>query len=562
MSKFIYLYGRGETNTNVSSKKKASNKAATKANSTQNKSSKTDDNQDLNTAMLGVEHISVKEGCYLKCEIPDPSQLIMSGFFPSVLHAYIMYAKDIGLKVTDMFCDKSLDSEELMAQLVYSLWPLFYVNHSSIFTSDAADSGLNIWTIEEQTNTKLNTQLLSTIKMDNQYAIFYQQQPGMPQTKDWVINANLVINNPIPAPGNVVNATDPWFLLLDLPVKDSGQASSYAIIQNYNQLVVWDTIVDMQKNVDQGMGAPRYKGLKQATGSVIKAVMDREYAYDPIMPRWNPSWGVEPPEYQAKSLSTNNYNIGASLFISDKRVDPSVAEMMKLCTALNIKGKVKSGHAETRLLLSLDAVDNANKQLAYSGAVWFAGVCDFYEFDATDIQIKLIYSHYKKMHISLVSSLKPCYMCTGEVDASSDGLILTINGMLVDMWACFPNLEYKPKIKKVLYFDVDRPISYPSYLETSIQVDGSDKFSWEIYLAPWTQWAAFMNSQPSSYAEATSPIGPRVVEPAGECLKTGEAYNRYKNSERLLSQSKTQYLNELTNLLVGVGHEVVDDYVE
>ncbi len=561
MSKFIYLYGKGETNTNVGNRKKTSKKPATKASSAQNKSNKTNDEINLNSEMLGVEHISVKGGCYLKCEIPDQSQLAMSGFFPSVLHAYIMYAKDIGLKVTDMFCDKSLDTEELMAQLVYSLWPLFYVNHSSIFTSDAFDSGLNIWSIEKQTKVKLSTQLISTIKMDNQYAIFYQEQPGIPVAKEWTINSNQAVN-PVPAPGNAVIATDPWFLLLDLPVKDSGQASPYAIIQNYNRLVVWDTLVDMQHNVDKGMGAPRYKGLKQATGSVIKAVMDRDYAYDPIMPRWNPSWGLEPPEYQAKSLSTNNYNIGASLFVSDKRVDPAVAEMLKLCTALNIKGKVKSGHAETRLLLSLDAVDNANKQLSYSGATWFDAVRDFYEFDDPDIQIKFIYSFYKKMHISLVSSLKPCYMCTGEVDASSDGLILTINGRYVDMWACFPNLEYKPKIKKVLYFDVDRPINYPSYLQTSIQVDGSDRFSWEIYLAPWTQWSAFMNSQPSSFTEATSPIGPRVVEPAGECLKTGEAYNRYKNSERLLSQTKSQYLDELTNLLVGIGHEVVDDYDE
>ena len=561
MSKYIYLYGRGETNTNVGNRTKTNKKPAAKSSSAPTKSSKTIDEQDSNPALPGVEQISVKGGCYLKCEIPDQSGLVMSGFFPSVLHAYIMYAKDIGLKVTDMFCDKNLDSEELMAQLVYSLWPLFYVNHSSIFTSDAVDSGLNIWTIEGQTNAKLSTQLLSTIKMDSQYAIFYQEQPSMPLAKEWAINSNQAAN-PIPAPGNVVNATGPWYLLLNLPVKDSGQASSYAIIQNYNRLVVWDTIVDMQLNVDKGGASPRYKGLKQATGSVIKAVMDRDYAYDPIMPRWNPSWGIEPPEYQAKSLSTNNYNIGASLFVSDKRVDPSVAEMLKLCTALNIKGKVKSGHAETRLLLSLDAVDNANKQISYSGGVWFAGVCDFYEFDASEIQIKLIYSYYKKMHISLVSSLKPCYMCTGEVDASSDGLILSINGRHVEMWACFPNLEYKPKIKKVLYFDVDRPISYPSYLQTSIQVDGSDRFSWEIYLAPWTQWAAFMNSQPSSYTEATSPIGPRVVEPAGECLKTGEAFNRYKNSERLLSQTKSQYLDELTNLLVGIGHEVVDDYVE
>ncbi|MCB1583059.1 MAG: hypothetical protein R3E90_11235 [Marinicella sp.] len=551
MSKFIYLYGRGETKSSTSnSKSKASNQ-------------KGKPQEDVEMAQLpyfvGIENISTEEGCYLKCEIPDPANLPMSGFFPSVLHAYMMYAKDIGLKVTDVFYDGSFDLDELYLQLVYSLWPLFYVNNSNLFTN--VDSpGLNVWRVNKQTKTKLSTELSTCIKLDTHSSVFYHDTPIDHQTKDWIVNANEAAL-PIPVPGSLVNSNGPWFLLLALPEKGTGNASTFAIIQHYNALVVWNTLLDMQKNVSKEKTAKKYQGLKQATGAVIKAVMERPYAYDQMMPLWNPSWGDEPPYYQAQSLSINDYNIGASFFVSEKGQDPSVAELKMLCTALNIKGKVKSGHAETRLLLTLDAVDNANMQTSYVGSRWFEDVCDFYDFNVDKVEVSSIYYYYFKKNISLISSLKPCYLCAGEVDATVDGFIRRINDKVIDMWACFPYLQYKPKIKKVLYFDVDRPISYPSYLRTSVYVDGMDRYDWEFYLAPWVQWAAFLNGQPEFYQLATSPIGPRVVEPAGECLKTGEAYNRYKNSERLLLSSQSEYLEELQNLLSGIGFDVeVDDY--
>ena len=93
MSKFIYLYGIGETQTTDGP-------------------------------------VELVQDCYLKCEIPD--NVIKNGFFPSVIHAYIMYAKDIGLTVTDVLYSKNFKTG-LADQLVYSLWPLFYVNNSEVF---------------------------------------------------------------------------------------------------------------------------------------------------------------------------------------------------------------------------------------------------------------------------------------------------------------------------------------------------------------------------------------------------------------------------------------------
>ena len=150
----------------------------------------------------------------------------------------------------------------------------------------------------------------------------------------------------------------------------------------------------------------------------------------------------------------------------------------------------------------------------------------------------------------------------GEVDATEDGYIYAINKAPVDMWACFPFLDYNPKIKEVLYFDIDRPISYPSYLKTRVYIDGVERHSWEIYLAPWDQWAAFLNRMSDNQLSFLKPIGSRIVEPAGECLKTGEAFTRYKNSAYLLLTDKSEYIKEFENLTSGVAEIDEDESYE
>ena len=316
MSNYIYLYGHGETKLN-------------------------------NGKIVVFDH------CYFKCLIPH--DIIKNGLFPSVLHSYIMYAKDIGLIVDEVFYDKNIHFEELQYQLVYSLWPLFYVNNSSVFTDN---DGVGVWEITSRTGKNFNLKYSYQIKLDTKYGYFYQDDYGSGSTK-LMEGAKDLKSNPEPIPGNFVVSDTPWYLQLNDPKADSGLASSYEIIRHYNLLVVWNTLLDMQKNLFLGL---KYKGLKQATGQVLKAVTDRKYAYDAMVPKWSNSWGEIPEGYENMRNAINNYNIGASLFSYKHKLDPNSPDtsLKLLGTALNIKGKIKAGHAETRLLLTLDTIDFAN----------------------------------------------------------------------------------------------------------------------------------------------------------------------------------------------------------
>ena len=483
------------------------------------------------------------KGCYLKCSIPD--NLIKSGFFPSVLHSYIMYAKDIGLMVTNVFYDFAAVSG-LQNQFVYSLWPLFYVNNSDVFT-EGDKQGVGIWAIQDQQPDSLGLEFQYSIELDTDYGIFYRNATDQGK-RETIPNYAVLADNPLPSPGKMVVSDTVWYLDLTEPEAGGGDASSYAVIQHYTDLVVWGTLLDMQKRIEAPVG---YTGTKQATGQVLQAVMDRKYAYDAIVPKWSTSWGAEPDWYDNMRTSMNNYNIGASLFVFPDGEDPEIATLTLLGTALNIKGQLKAGHAETRLLLTIDTIDYANRGAYYE--TWFADVCAFYGFDDRAISIRNIYRAYAIKDIALISSLKPCYLCAGEVDATTDGFIETINAKTVEMWACFPYLEYQPKIRKVLYFDIDRPITYAAHIETVIHVGDRYSFEWDLSLVPWYQWSAFLNTIPSSEYKCSfiKPIGPRIVEPAGECLKSGSAFTRYKNSVYLLLTDDETYAEELKDWITG-----------
>ena len=505
MAKFIYLYGHGET-------------------------------------MKKNDEKIIILGCYLKCEIPD--ETIRSGFFPSVLHAYIMYAKDIGLLVSEVFYD-SKDEKTISDQLVYSLWSLFYVNNSSI-SSNEDNSGIGIWEIQQESATEFQLKLDYRLKLDTEFGIYYRDVVQK-NTINTILNQAKLQQNPQPTPNNYVNSDTAWYLDLTSPEPSPGNASSYAIIQHYNNLVIWDTLLDMQNNLEESKGKVTYMGLKQANGQVLKAVTDRKYAYDALVPKWSKDWNkTEPDGYKIMGIAMNNYNIAASIFSHKGSDNSDENELRLLGTAANIKGQLKSGHAETRLLLTIDTIDNANRG---STENWFTDVCGYFKFNNDKkVNINRIYDTYNGSNISLISSLKPCYMCSGEVDATFDGIIKEINGKTIDMWACFPNLTYQPKIKNVLYFDIDRPISYPSSIETTITVDNKTTFTWKMYLSPWSQWSAFLYNVNASNLDYINPIGPRIVEPAGECLKTGDAFTRYKNSAYFLLTDDKEYKEELINL--------------
>ena len=288
MSKFIYLYGIGETQTTDGP-------------------------------------VELVQDCYLKCEIPD--NVIKNGFFPSVIHAYIMYAKDIGLTVTDVLYSKNFKTG-LADQLVYSLWPLFYVNNSEQFTANSGQHGMPVWEITTQNKTTINTKLAYSVHLNTTHGYFYRD-PSHVGLANSFNNKSTTQSCPTPAPGNSVtmDVASAWNLNLPSPEQGGGDATSYAIIQHYNEWVVWNTLLNMQKLLDTPVLNKQYHGLRQATGQVLSAVVERPYAYDALVPKWSSSWPDKPDYYEDMRTSMNNYNIGASLFESSPSADPQVSTL-------------------------------------------------------------------------------------------------------------------------------------------------------------------------------------------------------------------------------------------
>lgn len=494
-----------------------------------------------------------KAFCYFKCEIPDTENTFMNGFMPSVLHSYMMYAKDIGLTVSDVIYECVQDNcesqyeKDVNTQLTYSLWPLVYIDNSEIFT-EGKRVGVAVWEMRDE-----NMEYKHSIVLNINHAFYYKERhreiPEVPGLKEATKRAN-----PEPNPNNFVQSDSSWYLELTLPDKGDAEnkASTYSIVKHYNEYVVLDTMRDMNNKVKDML---RYHGLKEATGAALMAVIDRKYAYETLMPAWSPSWGEEPAWYDSKRKDLNNYNISASLFTLDTRKDPDspCTELALFATAGNIKGKIKSGHAETRLLLTVDALNHTRRE-----ALWFSNVSEYYGYEKLPDILKIL-NFYKDKYLVLVSSLKPCYMCVGETDATSDGFIKKIDDMWVDMWACYPGTSINKTIKTVSYFDIDRPIVYPSDILVTIYEDGEQVFQWSLELTKWVQWSAVCNSIDDYSLTFTDPIGPRIVEPAGECLKTGYAYTRYKNSAYLLLTNGSDYKRELEYQTHGYTTDTTDE---
>ena len=289
----------------------------------------------------GASSTGRKQHCYFKCEIPETSYSPESGLFPSVLHSYIMYAKDIGLTVTDLIYE-GFDSKKekllLATQLPYSLWPLFYVNNSEAFT-EGNTQGVALWS-KQDTSLAYET----SIRLQTTLAYYYRDKSESEPAKPDLSVAQLAGANPLPKPNSEVQTEASWYLDLTTPDKgDAGSnASSYSIVKHYNQYVIADTISDMVANIGT---TDRYAGLKGATGKTLQNVVDRRYAYDALMPAWSSAWGDETPEwYDKMRLSMNNYNISASIFLYDqgKEPDSPVTAMTPFATASNIKGQFKS----------------------------------------------------------------------------------------------------------------------------------------------------------------------------------------------------------------------------
>jgi len=280
-------------------------------------------------------------------------------------------------------------------------------------------------------------------------------------------------------------------------------------------------------------------------GKVLQAVVNRKYSYDAIVPKWSSSWGNKPEYYDHMRNDMNNFNIGASLYVYQHDQDPNDENttLNLLGTALNIKGQIKAGHAETRLLLTLDALN-----VYMDDRVWYTDVTNFFQFNE-QVNIVRITQFYEGKHVALLSSLKPCYLCVGETEASSEGFIKTINNAPVNMWASFPYIPSNPVVKEVLYFDIDEPIDYASSI--FVTWNGEVPFNWHLTLAPWNEWTALWHQQRDSLTALSYPSGPRVIAPAGECLKTGYSYLRYLNSAKLLCTPQREYLAKMTQWTTG-----------
>ena len=157
--------------------------------------------------------------------------------------------------------------------------------------------------------------------------------------------------------------------------------------------------------------------------------------------------------------------------------------------------------------------------------------------------------------MAFISSLKPCYLCVGEVDSTTEGFIDTIDGKTVEMFASFHGPTINTAIKNVIYFDIDRPIVYPSTINVTVHIDGALDYNWDLSLCPWTEWTASAGLQEAIISGYSSPIGPRIVEPAGECLKTGYSYIRYRNSSQLLLTDGSDYYKQFKTLTSTIAYE-------
>jgi hypothetical protein len=492
----------------------------------------------------GATSTGQKDSCYLKCEIPTEVHSSKSGLMPSVLHSYIMYAKDIGLLVTDVICEGFEDKLDFLdTQMPYSLWPLFYVNNSAVFTEGDAPGVDLCYKQDEELTYK------SSIRLNRELAYYYRvkatkiKMPNLGKAKK--------ATNPLPKPNSVVTVTESWFLDLTVPKKEDSKsdASTYAIVKHYNKLVIADTLSDMFNIISKP--DKFFDGLKAATGKTLKDIIDRPHSYNALMPAWESTWGDKPGWYDEMRLSMNNYNISASLFLYDKDTDPDLSKtkLELFGTASNIKGVIKSGHAETRLLLTLDAMNYAAKEM-----LWYTSVLEFYEFSGIG-DIKEIINLLQNKNIALISSLKPCYLCVGEVDATTDGFIKTIDSACVDMWAAFSNSSINTSLKKVVYFDIDEPIEYPGTINVTVHIDKNEEYNWSLSLCPWFQWTASAQLLTTINRGYNSPIGPRIVEPAGECLKTGFSYIRYRNSSEILLKEGELYYQDFQILTSTVANE-------
>jgi len=464
-----------------------------------------------------------------------------------------MYAKDVGLTVSDVIYECSEEEceeeyrQDISPALSYSLWPLVYVNNSEVFTEEKR-VGVAVWKSYNG-----NIEYKYSVVLDEVHAFYYKlNHDRIPEKPNLAVSTER--SNPEPYPNNFVSSDTSWYLDLTLPdkVDTENKASTYSIVKHYNEYVVLNTMRDMGVRVNIDCS---YSGLKEATGAALQAVMERKYAYDSLMPAWSQSWGEEPDWYNSKRKDLNNYNISASLFTLDpmKEPDSPYTELKLFATAGNIKGIIKSGHAETRLLLTVDALNHARRH-----NLWFDGVAEYYEYEDLP-DIRKILGFYNDKYLVLVSSLKPCYLCVGETDATSDGFIKTIDNKWVDMWACYPGTPINKTIKTVSYFDIDRPIVYPSDIDVSIYEDGKKVFQWSLELTKWGEWSAVCNMIDDDTLKFTYPIGPRIVEPAGECLKTGYAYTRYKNSVYLLLSDGREYKRELEYQTRGYTADTIGD---
>ncbi|MEM7077743.1 MAG: hypothetical protein AAF513_03840 [Pseudomonadota bacterium] len=442
------------------------------------------------------------EGCEILCELPDSSSL-ESGLMPSVLHSYVAYAKDIGLQIQHIV-HVGNSPYEFADHFVYSLWALLYVNNSEMFVG-ASPPGLGVWQQAEE-----NTPLVAagSIQLNEKAGYFHR---GVDTPAPEIPEERKEADGPDPAPGARVKADKAWVIGFENP----SEPKPKLVVTHYSELLVHD-IVRLLVEPDR----PTVVGLKAATAALLEDVAGRAAANLPLLPDWLGA-GEAPKPYTSFARAANDYNIGASLlyFDKDQHADPSNphTQFRILGTSLNIKGKIKIAHAETRVLLALDALTKAKET-----EKWWSQVNEYLQLD--ELHIGPLMALLGKGALVLISSLKPCYMCAGEIDASEEGRIRSIDRVPVEAYAAFPGVPFQPNISEVIYFDIDAQIEYYSRI-TSLWSIGGDQHEVHLYRIPWHEWAAHLPDLP-----CLGEMGPRITFDAGPDLKSPSAMQRYRNS--------------------------------
>lgn len=507
------------------------------------------------------------------------------GLFATYTHSYTMLAKQAKLLIDMIFVisDKPENIDWIIEnELVYSVWPLMYVNNSDAFVNED-NKGIPVYGIKlrniDKREGEADAQDVSyrfTVKLNTQEAVFYTQiaEPQKPVLGD-TIPERIAGSFEFKLVGDTFQLDIPKLdrNTLMYPVDRLENTPQFNVVQFYSWTVVGQTLVDMSATLRAN---PTVGGVTGCLGAVIKAVSDRsEAGTSPGMPgeRFKDLDSI----YQSTRIK-GDYNIAAALYTTNQRItDANINDLLRdvdkvvkfnmIGFAPNIKGTVKSGHAETRLLLSLDAASAWDGDKLWSDALdeaWekyisgagFYKAGDTFTFRNTMQELAVA---TKNNNTVLASSLKPCYLCAGELEASVEGLVrvsLSSANEPKYMWYDYPRVDPKCRVALTVYYDIDAAIRYAGSITVSIDA-AREKCIQMLTLPPWVAWIKWyeqalreardelVNPLPRPFRDVLASVKYKYILNPARDLEGRAAMERYANAGQMLLLTPYGYAKEV-----------------